>query len=194
MPMSSDSQRILQESVSRMSEAAASLDDLYAMQAKLTLGILRNVVEAAVTDITPRSVSDLDFALNDVRELLPEIPEDAAETFENAVAACSAVVDALKREAAIPADVLTALGALREKLSVRRTAIDRATYRDPDEVAPPLPHEPSTLQGEATQLRDALQRAGFDTPALSFLIASPAECHRAELSEVVDELDVISGA
>jgi hypothetical protein len=193
MPMSSEAQHVLQESVSRLSAVSETLEPLYAMQAKLTVALLRNAAEAAIADATPRSVADLDFALNDVGALVRELPEDAAGEFDRAVSACREVVDALKSEVTLPAEVLASLHGLREKLTIRRTAIDRATYRDPGTEAPPLPNDPATLREEALQLRDGLQRAGFDTPALSRLIDSPATFYRGELSELVDELDVISG-
>lgn len=193
MPVTADVERALRDAMSQLDAVAATLDDIYAAQAKLTVAILRNAVDSLVADANPRTVSDVDFALNDVAALSGDLPPAEGERVEASVHAIREVLASVKNENALPETVLQHINVLREKLSARRTAIDRATFRDPSAADEGLPHDPASLHDEARTLRDSLQRAGFDTPMLSQLIATPATFYRAEVSQLIDELDVISG-
>ena len=193
MPVTTEVERALRDAIAQLDAVAATLDDIYAAQAKLTVAILRNAVDSLVADANPRTVSDVDFALNDVAALAGDLPPAEGDRVEKSVTAIRDALASVKSETALPDTVLQLINLLREKLSARRTAIDRATFRDPSTSDESLPHDPATLHDEASALRDSLQRAGFDTPMLSQLIATPATFYRAEVSQLIDELDVISG-
>ena len=57
----------------------------------------------------------------------------------------------------------------------------------------PLPHPPEELREAAIPIVRNLEAAGFLTPALDELIASPNETRYHSLNEISDEIDAILG-
>ena len=193
MPLAPESEQRLRDAVAQLGAVVEGLDPAYAMQARLVLMVLRSNVDAVISDPNPRTAGDLEFALGDVRTLVEDLPAGAADEVESIVNQAAAVISQVKTSVALPDDVMALLGVMQEKLKLRQTAIDRATYRDPSQPAESLPADPHKLRDAALLLRDELQRAGFETPMLSRLIDSPNAFYRSDLSGLIDELDVIRG-
>jgi len=185
---------MLEASLFELKKAAAAVDDpMFKSQLQLTLSVLSNAVAAASESLTSATVNDVEFALNDVAGTAGELNAADAEAMNAALDAMKADVAALKEATALPPDVVAAAEALRSKLKVRKSAIERQTYRAEGAAEEPLPHPPEELKKEAMVLRERLAAAGFSTPELDKLIDDPSSLRFATIGHIVDELEVILG-
>lgn len=185
---------MLEAALFQLRTAAASLeDDFYAAQIKLAVNVLAGAIQNAGEPLSPASVHDIDFALNDLAGLVGELAAPDAAKIEPIVIMLVEDLARLKQATALSPEIVQAIGALQTKLKARRAAIERDTYRDPETAAQPLPHPPEELCAEAEPLRTQLASAGFATPALDALLDEPASLRFHTINEIVDELDVIVG-
>jgi hypothetical protein len=189
----SDALTLIEAALFQLKAAAADVDPMYASQMQLTVSMLTNAVEAARHGTSPATVNDIEFALNDVAGVVPELNAADADRIEPIVELLQKDVARLKESTSLPSTVTSAIRAFQSKLKTRRAAIERQTYRP--EGAPPeeLPHAPQELQREAVPLRQQLAAAGFSTPTLDDLIADPSSLRFHSITEILNELDVIIG-
>jgi hypothetical protein len=166
---------------------------MYATQMAFTVTVLANAVEEARTGINPRQVRDLDFALNDLVAFANELTAEGAALVSRPLAVLQESVGVLKSEIVVPQSTINTARALQQKLRERKTAIQKLTYLPPGAVAPPLPHEPSTLVAEASAVRVAFAQAGFETPLLDDFIAAPAEARMQHLADLAEEIETVIG-
>ena len=183
-----------------MSEALALIDAaLFQLKAsapadmQLAVSLLSNSVDAAREGVSPATVSDIEFALNDVAASVRDLSAADAERIEPIVAMLQEDVARLKESTALAPAVAGAIRALQSKLKARKAAIEKATYRAEGAPAEALPHPAEELLKEAVPLRQQLAAAGFSTPALDGLIADPGSLLFHSIIEILNELDVIAG-
>jgi len=185
---------MLEASLFQLNSAAAAVEDpMFKMQLRLTMEILSTAVSSAVQSLSPATMNDVEFALNDVVATVGELSAADASAVTPALEMMQADVANLKQSTSLPADVVGAVRELQSKLRVRRTAIERQTYRAEGAAEEPLPHPPETLRDEAVPLRQQLAQSGFATPALDDLISDPSSLRFHSIGEILDELDVITG-
>lgn len=181
---------LLEAGLFQLRAAAASVDPMMVQQMQLTVGILANAIEAASRSFSAAAVNDIEFALNDVVATADQLSAADAERVTPSLAMLQQDVARLRKSAALPPAVVEAVRAFQSKLKVRRSAIERQTYREGGGDQP-LPHPPEELHADAGSIRPFLSAAGFTTPALDALIADPASLRFHSISEILDELDVI---
>ena len=185
---------MLEASLFQLKGAVAAIDDaMFSMQLKLTMDVLSSAVEAAALSLTPATLSDVEFALNDVTGTVNELSAADAAAIAPALEMVQADVAMLKQSTSLPDSVIGAIRSFQTKLRARRTAIERQTYRAEGTEPEELPHPPDILQREAVPLRQTLAQAGFGTPALDEFIAEPSSLRFQSISDIVDELEVIAG-
>ncbi len=185
---------LLEAALFQVKSALGAIDDpMFETQAKLTLDILSNAVAGATQSLNPATVNDVEFALNDVIAIVGELSAAYAAAVQPAVDLMQSDLAALKAATALPDSVVGAVRNFQAKLKVRRSAIERQTYREAGAPAEALPHPPAELRNEAVPIRQQLATAGFATPALDGLIADPESLRFHSISEILDELDVIIG-
>ncbi len=189
----SDALTLIEAALFQLKAAAADVDPMYASQMQLTVSMLANAIDSARGGISPATVNDVEFALNDVGSAIKELNATDADRIEPIVKLLHDDVARLKESTALPATVSTAIRTLQAKLKTRRAAIERQTYRPEGAPAEELPHAPPDLQREAVPLRQQLAAAGFATPALDGLIADPTSLRFHSITEILNELDVIVG-
>lgn len=182
---------LLQAALFQLKSAAASVDEMYAAQMRLTISVLSNAVDATAGGVSPAAVNDIEFALNDVAAAVGELSAADAERIAPIVAVLQDDVARLKEATSLPTPVVSGIRAFQTKLKARRAAIERQTYRPEGAPEEPLPHPPQDLQREAEPLRRQLAAAGFSTPALDGLISDPSSLRFHSISEILNELDVI---
>ena len=183
----------LDGSLASLSAAAAALDPAFAMQAKLAVSMLTNAVSSAGEELTPASMIDVEFALNDLKVIADDLPGVDRETFTAEIDTIQDTVRELKSAAALPPALLGKMETLRLKLKERRTAIDREQYRPPEKAAEPLPHDAPTLRAEASEIRHQLNKAGFATPELDALVDQSGTFYMSDVTRLIEELEVIAG-
>jgi len=188
-----DELTLVEAALFQLKSAAANVDPMYASQMKLTVGMLSNAVDAARQAMNAAAVNDIEFALNDLTEVIRELNAADADRIGPIVAMLQDDVARMKEAVALPGPVMSAIRVFQTKLKARRAAIERQTYRPEDSPEEPLPHPPQELQREAMPLREKLSGAGFSTPALDTLIADPASLRFHSITEILNELDVIVG-
>jgi hypothetical protein len=184
---------MLEAALFQLKSAAASLDPMFASRMQLSLSVLSNAIEGASQSLSAASVNDIEFALNDVAAVAGELSALDAARIEPIVVMLQADAARLKDATSLGPAVLQAIRELQGKLRVRRTAIERQTFRPEGAAEEPLPHDPGALQREALPLRQQLVSAGFATPALDTLIADPSSLRFHSINEIINELDVIAG-
>ena len=185
---------MLEASLFQLKSAAAGIDDpMFKTQLQLTLDVLTNAVMAASQALSPATMNDVEFALNDVAGTVGELNAADAEAINAALEMMKADVATLMAATALPANVISAVRDLQSKLKARKTAIERQTYRAEGAAEEPLPHPPEALKAEAVPLRQMLAQAGFATPSLDDFIGDPASLRFGTIGNIVDELDVILG-
>ena len=184
----------LQASMSRLSAAANAVDDpMFKMQLNLTMNVLSNAVAGAAESLNPATVNDIEFALNDVIGTVGELNAADADAITPALEAVKADVAALKNASSLPPQVIKSIRDFQAKLRERRSAIQKQQYRAEGTEAEPLPHPPEGLRDEAFPLRRQLSKAGFATPLLDEFIGNPSSLVFQKISDILDELDVITG-
>ena len=179
---------LLEAALFQLKSAAASVNEM-----QLTINLLSNAIEAAHQGISPAVVNDIEFALNDVAASIADLSAADAERIAPIVTTLQDDVERLKESTSLAPPVIKAVKALQAKLKMRRSAIERQTYRPEGAPEEPLPHPPEELQREAIPLREQLAAAGFATPALDGLIADASSLRFHSISEILNELDVIAG-
>lgn len=185
----------IERALAGLKEAIASLGEgeMYATQMAFTVTVLANAIAEARDGINPRQVRDLDFALNDLVAFSNELTADGAALVGRPLAVLQESIGALKGQVVLPQSTITAARAFQLKLRERKSAIQKQTYLPPGTVAPPLPHEPSTLVAEASAVRAAFAQAGFETPLLDDFIAAPAEARMQHLADLAEEIETVIG-
>lgn len=185
---------LLEASLFQLKAAVAAVDDpMFNTQLQLTLDVLSNAVASAMESLSPATMNDVEFALNDVAGTVGELNAADAAAITPALDMMQADVAILKQATALPAEVVMEVRALQKKLRARRSAVERQTYRAEGAPEEPLPHPPEELKGEAVPLRQKLAQAGFATPSLDDFIADESTLRFATIGDIVDELEVIVG-
>lgn len=174
-----------------LATATEGLDDFYAAQARLSVGMLRNAASAMCENLTASAVSDFDFALGDLRQLKTELAQSEADEFESVLLLIDATMAEAREQTQLSGSTSAAIRALRGKLADRTAAIDRQQYRTPGTDPDPLPHPPESLQAEAQEIQRALHDAGFATPELDRLIRGEGTFYLHDVRQLIEELDVI---
>lgn len=168
----------------------AASEDATAAQMRLGADILAAALRG---EINAARVSDIDFAVADLVAMADGLSADVADAIAEPLRLMREDVLRLREATALAPQLITAIGAFRAKLKARRAAIERATYRETDAPAEPLPHAPADLHADALPLRDQLAAAGFATPALDAFIADRDSLRFHTLRDMDDELEVIAG-
>jgi len=168
-------------------------DDAYATPLRVAMNVLAANVSAAKGLLNASTVSDIDFALNDLIAVAGDLPAGDAERVARPLDMLRGDLDSLRKITALPADLVESIRVLLEKLQLRRHAIEQQTYRE-DIGDVTLPHPPEALRPEAAAIRERLRAAGFATPALDVLVDQPSEFLFHSINELMDELDVIIGS
>jgi hypothetical protein len=168
------------------------VDDAYATPLRIALNVLVANVAAAKDSVNASTVSDIEFALNDVLAAADELPANDAERIATPLQMLRADLASLQKLTALPDDLVKAIHELQAKLRMRREAIEMQTLRE-DIGDLTLPHPPDALKPEAAPIRSRLQESGFSTPTLDVLIDRPSEFLFHSINELLDELDVIIG-
>lgn len=185
---------MLEASLFQLKAAIGGVDDaMFQSQLRLTMEVLSSAVAAAGESLSSATINDVEFALNDVAATVGELSAADAASITPALELVQADVANLKQATALPAEVMGAIRDLQSKLRVRRSAIERQTYRAEGAPEEALPHPPEELQRQAVPLRKALAQAGFATPALDELIAEPSSLRFHSIGDIIDELEVIEG-
>jgi hypothetical protein len=167
-------------------------DDAYATPLRIAMSVLSANIAAARDSINTSKVNDIDFALNDVVAVADDLTTTDAERVAKPLKMLRDDVASLRRLTALPQDLVDAIQALQAKLRLRRSAIEKQTYRE-DVGDLTLPHPPEALRPEGQGIRQRLAAAGFATPALDVLVDQPDEFVFHSINELLDELDVIVG-
>ena len=178
---------MLEASLFQLRTAMASIDDETMLpQLELTTSVLANAVAAARDALNAARVNDIEFAFNDVAGAADSLSASDAETITPAIEMLRADIAALKNATALPDDVVVAIEALRAKLTVRKSAIERQTFVEGGGA--PLPHPPEELARDASALRARLAEAGFATPAIDAFLEKPEELRFHQIVEIIDEI------
>jgi hypothetical protein len=183
----------LNGALTALSASLASItEEMFLMQIELGKKVLERAISALSEEVNLRNVKDCEFALHDVIGFSGELSAEDAAPLEPSFATLKSELTAIKATVALPDDLLSRLSGLRAKLVARCRAIERATYREPGSPEEPLPYDPATLTTDADGFRAELQRAGFETPFMDRLVAEPGQLRMRDLSDLVDEIDVIT--
>jgi hypothetical protein len=182
----------LEGAIAGMTAAFESFDDaMFIPQLELSRNMFANNLRAAAGDLNPRTMKELDFTFNDLRTFASELTDDDAARLAPSLATIEASLATLRSAAALPADLVAAIQALRAKLKARKGALERALYRPPESAPEPIPHSPSELRDEASRIAEALKSNGFDTPELDELTGSTDdELGQLGIERLVEELDL----
>lgn len=184
---------MLEASMFQLQAAVAAVEDpMFKSQLKLTMDVLSSAVVAAAQSLSPATLNDVEFALNDVIATVGELNAADNDAVTPSLELVKADVAALKGAASLPGNVVAAVRDFQSKLKIRRAAIEKQTYRVEGMPEEPLPHPPEALKQEAVPLRQSLAQCGFATPALDELIADPSSLRFHSIGDILDELDVIT--
>jgi hypothetical protein len=185
----------IDRALAELAGSVASLGEgeMFAPQMAFSVSMLANALRDARADTNPRTVRDLDFAVNDPVAFANELTAEGANIVTRPLGVLQAAVGTLKAQVSVPQSAIAAGKAFQLKLRERKSAIQKQTYLPPGSVAPPLPHEPATLVPEAVALREALAQAGFETPLLDDFIAAPAEARMQHLADLAEEIETVIG-
>lgn len=183
---------------SRLSDGAECLpracagvnEQFYVNQLLLAGNLLVDTINSARENVNAHMVAEIEFALNDVRQLTEELMPEEKREFDRCFGMFDEAISALKEFAPFP-DVEGPLTSLRKKLVERIDANERATFAPPGTPKDPLPHPPSSLQAEAERVRSDLHRAGFETPVLDRLARDPEGFEIRDCDALVEEIDTI---
>ena len=160
---------------------------------KLSRVVLHDAADAAVAQPDARRIADLDFALTDLRAAVDDLPSIERNQFHQPMEELTALITEMRERTRLPQALLDHIARLRTRLEERRIAVSRQGFTPPGTTPPPLPHPTEQLAADAKDIQRALRKAGFDTPSLDQLVDSPQSVYMSELSNIVDELDVITG-
>lgn len=182
-----DELMLLDAALFQLKAATASVKEM-----QLTVNLLSNAIEAAGNGVSAAAVNDIEFALNDVAASIADLSAADAERIAPIVTLLQDDIERLKESTSLAPAVTNAIRSLQTKLKARRSAIERQTYRPEGAPQEPLPHPPEELQPEAVALRQQLAASGFSTPSLDAFITDPSSLRFHSITEIVDELDVIT--
>jgi hypothetical protein len=172
---------------------AALGDDPELLPMRLGADVLANAVKAAKAGgINAARVNDLEFALSDLMSAVDDA--GAPDMVLSAVAVLQNETAALRRANSLPAETVSAIRDLVTRLRTRAKALERGQYRVEGTEQAAVPHPPAELRELAIPLARQLSAAGFATPALDQLVASPESLRYHSVNEIADELEVISGS
>lgn len=185
----------IDRALAELTEAAASLGEgeMFASQMSFSVSMLANALRDARANTNPRTVRDLDFAMNGPVAFSNELTAEGADIVNRPLSVLQEAIGALKAQVSVPQSAIAAGKAFQMKLRERKTAIQKQSFLPPGSVAPPIPHEPATLVPEAVALREALTQAGFETPLLDDFIAAPAEARMQHLADLAEEIETVIG-
>ena len=184
---------LLEASLFQLKSAINNVDDpMFKSQLNLSMGMLASAVQSAIDSLSPATVNDVEFALNDVAATVGELSAADADVVTPALEMMQNDVATLKAATSLSPKLVEAVRAFQEKLRARKTAVERQTYREGGSNEA-LPFPPAELAAEATMMRPFLAKSGFATPALDDLIADPESLRFHSIGEILDELDVIIG-
>lgn len=185
---------MLQAAFFQLGAAIGKVEDpMFKAQLRLSMDVLSNAMTALGRSLTPATVNDVEFALNDVAAAVGELNAIDADAVTPSLEMMQADLKSLKEITALPQEIQKAIRELQAKMRGRKTAIERQTYRAEEAPEVTLPYPPQTLRVEAELLRHRLIDAGFATPALDAFIADPSSLRFHSIAEIIDELDVILG-
>jgi hypothetical protein len=180
--------------VTTLAAACGTIDDrFYARQVKLSGNLLVDALNALRGEVTPRLLRDADFALNDLVQLVAELPRDEQEELGEAIGDLRSGLDSLRAGHWFDEELVSRLGELRSKMAERHRAAERAVFLPPEAEREPLPHPPTELSRDVLPLRDALRAGGFETPALDRLADTPDDFLVRDCTAVIDEIDSVVG-
>ncbi|MGK2856739.1 MAG: hypothetical protein ACSLFQ_05975 [Thermoanaerobaculia bacterium] len=187
-----DIRATLDEAIAGMPAAFEGFEDgMFIPQLELSRNMFANNLAAAAEQLNPRSMKELDFTFNDIRTFASELTEDDHARLAPSLDAIEGALAALRGSAALPAELVAAIKALRAKLKERKGVLERALYRPPESAPEPIPHPPAELRDEASHIAAALQENGFDTPELDELVADTGdELGQLSIERLVEELDL----
>ncbi len=168
-------------------------EEFYAKQIMLSGNMLIDSMNAAMENLNPKTLGDVEFAFDDVASLVEELPESEIEWFQPPFNTIRSTIQELGFHISLPEVLTKRIRSLRDKLGDRLRAVERASFRPPGSPEEPLPHDPATLQNEADALRAELVAAGFETPLLDKLATDPASIDNLDCTTLTEELDVILG-
>jgi hypothetical protein len=171
--------------------AASGIDRELAPQLGLSINILANAIAAGRDGVNASIASDIEFAFNDLRAAVDELPQSDADRLAPMMATLRSGIEALTAATALDPAVVAQIRAFQSKVRERMKAIERQTFVEGGGET--LPHPPGVLRGEAIPIARQLVAAGFQTPSLNALIAEPESLRFHSLREILDELDVITG-
>jgi hypothetical protein len=189
--MSSEALGMVEAALFQLRNAIDNLDDqITAGQMRVAMSVLTAAVSAAKESLNAARVNDIAFAVNDLVGATESLSASDAAAVSPVLDMLRNDVETLRRATALKPALLEAVTAFSAKLRVRRSAIERQTYREGG-TAEPLPHPPEELHADASMLQPLLSAAGFATPSLDAFCDDPASLRFHSISEIVDELDVI---
>lgn len=178
----------VETTVSQLTAAAEQIGD---PAVRLATSMLSNALGEARAVLNSASVNNILFAVNDVAGALESLSAADAAQIESIVDALKVDVQALSAATALPAAIIEATKAFQSKLRIRRSAIERQTYREGGSTE--LPHPPEELHTDAATIRPLLAAAGFATPSLDSFCADRTTLRFHNIVEMIDELDVVIG-
>ena len=192
--MPDDFQAKLADAATRLMYACSQIsEDFYTRQTMLSGNMLIDSMNEAMANLNPRTLSDVEFAFNDVESLTQELPPPELEWFQSPFNTIRSVIKELGFHVSLPEALVEKIRALRGLVAERLDAVDRASFRPPGYPEEPLPNDPTELQSAAEAIRGELEAAGYDTPLLDQLAANPAAFDNLDCSRLTEELDVILG-
>lgn len=182
---------MLEAALFALRAASGDIDPESAPQLGLCIDVLARAIAAGRDCVNAAIVNDIDFAANDLVTLIDELPQSDVDRLAPFLAVLREDLAVLKSATALDAELIARIRRLQSKLHERMKAIERQTYVEGG--AMPLPHPPESLREEAIRLASQLAEAGFPTPALDALIATPETLRFHSIRDLFDELDVIAG-
>jgi hypothetical protein len=182
---------MMQAALFQVRAAVEAIDDSFMQsQLRLATNVLAGAINAASDNLNAAQIGEIEFALNDLAMSANEISAADNARLSPPLTMLQNDLATLKSATALPAQLVSAIRSLQQKLKVRRTAIERQTFlENPNE---PLPHPPEELCGEAIVIREQLASAGFQTPALDQLIDDPDNLRFHGINDIVNEMDVVT--
>ena len=182
----------LDEAIAGMTAAFEGFDDaMFVPQLELSRNMFASNLASAAEQLNPRSMKELDFTFNDIRTFASELTEEDHARLAPILDAIEAALGSMRGSAALPAELLGAIKALRAKLKARKSGLERALYRPPESAPEPFPLPPAELRAEASSIATELQENGFETPELDELVAdSGDELGQLSIERLVEELDL----
>lgn len=194
MKMSAETEGKLREAIDRMPMALAGLSDEFLVNQLLLAGNM--VIESAnalLDDVTPKLYRDYEFAVNDFVQGCDELLPSDRSHVERCVMTLREATDEIRTIGSLPADVIERMRSLRDKLAARNREIERRRFVPKDVDLGPLPYEVPELSPVASELRDVLTAAGFETPWMDELAAGPRDFGVLAAEQTIEEIDAIAG-